>query len=86
MFLPNGIKISCLDNEIFIHMLDEEGILIQSSKSINLIAGEGTDINMYAEGKIVIATEQEFDAFCSGSRINMKGGIKRVRGNRIQDN
>ena len=86
MFLPDGIRIRCLDDEIFIYMFEEEGILIQSNKSINLIANEGTDISMYAEGKIVMAAEQEFDAFCNGSRINMKGGVTRIRGNRIRDN
>ena len=86
MFLPNGIRIRCLDDEIFIYMFEEEGILVQSNKSINLIANEGSDINMYAEGRITMAAEKEFNAFCNGSRINMKDGITRVRGNRIRDN
>ena len=86
MFLPNGIRIRCLDDEIFIYMFDEEGILIQSNKSINLIANEGTDINFYAEGKIIMGAEKEFNAFCNGSLINMRDGITRIRGNQIKDN
>ncbi len=86
MFTPNGIKIRCLDDEIFINMIVEDGILVQSNKPINIIANEGAGINMYAEGKIVIAAEEEFDAFCNGSQINMKGGVTKVRGNSIHSN
>ena len=86
MFTPNGIKIRCLDDKIFINLIVEEGILIQSNKLINIVANEGAEINMYAEGKIVMAAEEEFDAFCNGSRINMQGGTTKIRGNRIREN
>jgi len=86
MFLPNGIRIRCLDDEIFIYMFEEEGILIQSNKDINMIANEGSDINMYSEGTITMSAEKEFDAFCNGSRINMRDGITKIRGNAIKGN
>jgi len=86
MFLPDGIKIRCKDGEIFINMMVENGILIQSSKGIYFIANEGAEIGMYAEGKMVMAAEEEFDAFCNGSRINMKDGITKIRGDSVQDN
>ena len=86
MFLPEGIRIRCLDGEIFIYMLEPEGILMQSNKPINIIANEGAGIGLYAEGKIVMAAEKEFTAFCNGSLINMKDGTTKVRGNKIKDN
>lgn len=86
MFTPEGIKIRCLDNEIFINLIVEEGVLVQSNKPIYVIANEGADISLYAEGKIVMAAEKEFDAFCNGSRINMKDGITKIRGDYIKEN
>ena len=86
MFRPDGVKIRCLDDEIFIYMMEEDGILMQSNKPINIIANEGADIGMYAEGKIVMAAEEEFDAFSNGSRVNMRDGITTIRGNAIRGN
>ena len=86
MFLPEGVRIRCLDNEIFIYMFEQEGILIQSNKSINLIANGGSNINMYAEGKIVMSADEELDIYCNESRINMRDDVTRIRGNRIKDN
>ena len=86
MFTPDGVKIRCLDNEIFINMIVEKGILIQSNKDINIIANEGAGISMYAEGKVVMAAEKEFDAFCNGSQINMKNGTTKIRGSNIRHN
>ena len=86
MFLPNGVRIRCLDDEIFLYMFEEEGILMQSNKPINIVANEGAGIGLYADGKIVMAAEEEFDAFCNGSQINMRGGTTHIRGNTIREN
>lgn len=86
MFTPSGIKIRCLDDEIFINLTEDEGIIVNSNKPINIIANEGASIGMYAEGKIVMAAEKEFDAFCNGSQINMKSGKTKIRGNSIGEN
>jgi hypothetical protein len=83
MFTPDGVRIRCLDDEIFIYMIEEEGILIQSNKPINIVANEGAGIEMNAEGKVVIAAEEEIDVFCNGSQINMKGGTTKIRGNKV---
>jgi uncharacterized protein (DUF2345 family) len=50
------------------------------------VANEGAGIEMSAEGKIVIAAEEEIDVFCNGSQINMQGGVTKIRGNSIEDN
>ena len=86
MFTPDGIKIRCVDNEIFINLIVDQGILLQSNKPIYVIANEGAGINLQADSKITIAAEEEFDAICNGSRINMKGGVTKIRGIFVKDN
>ena len=86
MFLPGGIKLRCLDDEIFLYMMEREGVLMQSSKPISIVASNGAGIGLSAEGKIVLAAGEEFDAFCNGSRINMEDGTTKIRGNEITEN
>lgn len=86
MFSPSGVLIRCVDNEIFINLDSNDGIFIQSSKPINMVANNGAGINISSEGKIVIAAENEIDVFCNGSRLNMKDGITKLRGSSISQN
>ena len=86
MFMEDAIKISCLDNEIYINLSEKDGIVLTSSKGISLVANDGSDINISAEGKIVLSAEDELDAFCAGSQLNMKSGKSVLKGNAIEIN
>ena len=84
--LPKGIQIICKDDEIMIDLSQDNGISIISSKPISINAGDGADIQLTAEGSIMLSAEKEIDISCNGSKINMKSGTTKIRGSSIAEN
>lgn len=86
MFTPEGIKIRCIDNDIFINLTEKYGIHFNSSKFINLRADRGAAVNINAEGAVRIKSDEEIDLKSNGSNINMKNGVTAIRGSYIKEN
>lgn len=66
LFTEEGIFITCKENKIFINLTDEDGIIIESGKDINVCAANNVlvmgnkDVVVEAENNILISTAQSY--------------------------
>lgn len=79
---PGGILISCNDQDMYIDLTDEKGIVIHSGVDITVTAGK--NLNVFAEqGSIVLRAENSISLGTDSAFIDMTDGYITLAGKQV---
>lgn len=73
-FDPNGILITCKDNDIYIDLNQGNGIALYSAENIKIHSNK--EISIEAEEEIDITAKEKIDIRCKSSKVVMDGDIE----------